>query len=210
LRGDAAGHRRQVGQLILADDVHTRHHRHHGVVTLAGRQQAQGVGRGGGRHQILAIAHGDQLFVHDAVTVQGDTLSLQFLQRTDGRGFLAGEDGVIDNGMGRSEIYAGGPGFGPGNALQQVDPAGLQVAQLFRPAPQPELHLHTHHFGNGAGQFNVVAGRLAALIQEFIGGVIAVATHDDRPGNRTRRKPNAEQNRCYTPNQVPHDSSLLF
>ena len=81
--------------------------------------------------------------------------------------------------MGQGEIDLAGPLLRVGHPLEHVDLSGLQGLAHLRPAPQAELDLHPHDFGDGTGQLDVVAGRLAVLVEELVGRIIPVAADDD-------------------------------
>ena len=118
--------------------------------------------------------------MHDAVSVHDHLFAPQLLQRTDRGGVLAGEDGVLDDGMGGGEIEDPVAGIGPRHAQSHIDPAVDQVAIDLVPFVQPDLDAHPHHFSDGLDQVDGETGRLAVRIDEFVGRVAPVSPDQDR------------------------------
>ena len=77
---DALGHRHQVGELQLPDQVHARQAGDHRVIVFSRGQQAQGVGRGVGENQVVTEPHAEQQIVHDAVAKHDHLLAAQLLE----------------------------------------------------------------------------------------------------------------------------------
>ena len=164
---------------MFADDVHAGQHGQHGIIVLAGGQEPQRTGRCIGHEQVAAETERGQVVVHDPVAEDNDLLAAQPFHGADRRRTLAGKDGVVDNRMRRGEGNRLGAIIRIGDPLEHIHgPVHQGIAHL-GPAAEAEFDLHPHHVGDGPGQLHIVTGRFVVLVEEFVGGIVAVATDHD-------------------------------
>ena len=120
-----------------------------------------------------------QELLHDPVVQDQDLLAPKVREGRVRRSPFPGEDRVVHDGVGRGEISRPRPQVRIRHPLQEVDLAVLQVLAPLGPRPQAELHVQPHDPGDSPGQFDVVAARIAVLVDELVGGVAPVSADDD-------------------------------
>ncbi len=120
-----------------------------------------------------------EIVVGETQVMEGHGLPFQLLQGGQGRRALPGENRVIDHGVGAGEIHHLGPSLGIGHALQHIHLTPVQGLAHLAPVPQLELHLQPHDIGDGLHQIDVVADRIAILIQELVRRIVPVPPHHD-------------------------------
>ena len=68
-----------------------------------------------------------------------------------------------------------------GHPLEDVDAAVIERFAHLPPGAETDFDVHPHHGSDGPGELDVVAGRLAVLVEKFVGRIALVATDDNDP-----------------------------
>ncbi len=120
-----------------------------------------------------------QVAVHAAAAVHQHLFPPELFQALDRRRSLPCEDGLHDDGVRRGELVLAGPCLGIGEPFQDVDVAAVEPLEDLPEIVKLDLDLHTHNAGDGPGEVDDIAGRLAVFVQELVWRVVAVTANDD-------------------------------
>jgi len=74
--------------------------------------------------------------------------------------------------------------------MDSIDVTSLQSPVSLRPRPEFDFDIEPHDLGDGSGELNVVAGRLACGVDKLVGWIVIVSTDNNLgPAPEFRREP---------------------
>jgi hypothetical protein len=101
---------------------------------------------------------------------------------------LAHEQAIENTGVGDGEIESFLSFRRSDHSGDQMDIAVVKVFANRLPGIQTDIHIHFQPAGDGLEKIDIEAVRLAALVDEFVGGKVPVATGDQRRGRDVGRQ----------------------